>query len=314
MLTVLMATHNGARTLPTVLDAYCKLGSVSDGWKLVVVNNGSTDSTQEIIESFAQKVPLTCIFEGKKGKNAALNTGLAYVEGDLVVLTDDDAVPRSDWLVQLRRAADSQPSFAMFAGAIVPRWEVTPDPWILNWVPLHPTYAVTDPSWDEGPITPRCICGPNAAYRTEIFEAGYRFDPTIGPSGTNYAMGSELEFNVRLMKAGFTSWHCKRAVVEHIVRRAQMEQDWVLERAFRSGRGDFRVEIKDTLTSPNLFLGIPKYFLREIIAQVYQVAKAAMKSDRRELFVERWRLNFLFGRAFEARTTYKAERSRGPAS
>jgi len=305
MLTVLMATHNGACTLPTVLDAYSKLEPVTGGWKLVIVNNGSSDGTQEIIESFAQKLPLTCVFEGAKGKNAALNTGLAYLEGDLTVFTDDDAVPRPDWLVQLRRAADSQPSFPMFAGAIVPRWEVNPDPWVLNWVPLHTTYALTDPSWEEGPITPRRICGPNSAYRSEIFKAGYRFDPTIGPSGTNYAMGSELELNVRLMKAGFQSWHCKCAVVEHIVRRKQMERDWVLRRAFRSGRGDFRVEIRDTLTHPNLFFGVPKYFLREIMTQVYQVLKASLKSDRRELFVERWRLNFLVGRAYEARATYR---------
>jgi hypothetical protein len=33
--------------------------------------------------------------------------------------------------------------------------------------------------------------------------------PTIGPSGSNYAMGSEYEFNVRLLKAGFTAWHCR---------------------------------------------------------------------------------------------------------
>ena len=312
MLTVLMATHNGASTLPMVLEAYCRLKSVARGWKLVIVNNASSDGTQDIIESFAQRLSLTCIFEGRKGKNAALNTGLAHIEGDLAVLTDDDAVPRPDWLVQLRQAADAQPCFAMFAGAIVPRWEVNPDPWILSWVPLHPTYALTDPSWEEGPITPRCICGPNSAYRTEIFKAGYKFDPTIGPSGANYAMGSESEFNVRLMKAGFTSWYCKYAIVEHIVRKAQMKREWVLRRAFRSGRGDFRVEIRDTLTSPNLFLGIPKYFLREIMTQSCLVAKAAIKGDRRDFFVERWQLNFLFGRAFEARATYRIRSPRSP--
>jgi L-malate glycosyltransferase len=305
MLTVLMASHNGAPTLPVVLDAYCKLEAPRGGWKLVIIDNGSTDGTKETVEAFAQKLPLTYVFEGKKGKNAALNTGLTFLEGDLAVLTDDDAVPSSDWLVKLRMAADSQPSFAMFAGAIVPRWEVDPEPWILNWVPLHTTYALTDPSWEEGPITPRRICGPNSAYRSTIFGAGYRFDPEIGPAGPNYAMGSELEFNVRLMKAGFTSWYCKPAVVEHIIRKPQMDKHWVLRRAFRSGRGNFRVEIKDALTSPKLFLGIPRYFLREIITQGFRVANAAMKSDHRDLFVERWKLNFLFGRASEARATYR---------
>jgi glycosyltransferase involved in cell wall biosynthesis len=59
------------------------------GWKLVIVDNGSTDRTRD-------KLRLTYLFEFKRGKNAGLNTGLAHVEGDLIVLTDDDAVPRTD--------------------------------------------------------------------------------------------------------------------------------------------------------------------------------------------------------------------------
>jgi glycosyltransferase involved in cell wall biosynthesis len=307
MLTVLMATHNGATTLPVVLNAYCKLVMPSGGWKIVIVDNGSTDRSKKIIESYGQRLPLTYVFEGRKGKNAALNTGLTHIEGDLVVFTDDDAVPRADWLVQLRMTADNRPAFAMFAGAIVPRWEVNPDPWILSCVPLHPTYGLSDLSWEEGPITPRRICGANSAYRTSIFKAGYSFDHTIGPSGPNYAMGSELELNVRLMKAGFTSWYCKRAIVEHIIRKPQMNKGWVLRRAFRSGRGDFRIEIKNELSSPNLFFGIPKYFLREITTQGLQVVKAAMKRDPYGVFVERWKLSFLFGRAYEARANYRTQ-------
>ena len=51
--------------------------------------------------------------EPEAGKNIALNAGLAFVSGDLVVLTDDDAIPRPDWLVRLRQAADSNPTFGI---------------------------------------------------------------------------------------------------------------------------------------------------------------------------------------------------------
>lgn len=49
MPTVLMATHNGAKTLLEVLKAYCKLDSPDGGWKLVIVNNGSTDGTKRLV-------------------------------------------------------------------------------------------------------------------------------------------------------------------------------------------------------------------------------------------------------------------------
>ena len=222
----------------------------------VIVDNGSTDSTPKVVSTFAQKLPLRYVFEPQRGKNAALNTALSHIEGDLIVFTDDDAIPRPDWLVQLLTAADSQPSLSIFGGTVLPKWEVNPEPWILNWVPLDVTYALTDPNWPEGPITPRRIYEPNSAYRAHIFEAGYRFDPKMGPLGSNYPMGSGSEFHVRLMNAGYIAWHCKRAVVEHIVRKSQMEKDWVLGRAFRYGRGQYRQEIKDTLKSPRLVLGV----------------------------------------------------------
>ncbi len=313
MLTVLMATHNGARTLPTVLEAYCLLEMPRGGWKVVIVDNGSTDSTPKAVSSFAQKLPLTYVFEPKRGKNAALNTGINHIEGDLIVCTDDDAVPRPDWLVQLRTVADAQPLFSIFGGVILPKWEMNPEPWILDWVPLDVAYALTNPNWPEGPITPRRIYEPNSAYRAHIFKAGYRFDPAIGPSGSNYPMGSGSEFHVRLIKAGYTAWHCKRAVVEHIVRKSQMEKDWVLGRAFRYGRGQYRQEIKDTLKSPRLIFGVPRFILREVATQALRVARTSIGKDKGKLFTERWNLNFLAGQAYEARSVHLLAKSSTPS-
>src|SRR5215471_5623735 len=103
MLTVLIATRNGAHTLPRCLAALGQLIAPVGGWKLIVVDNGSTDATREIVESFADRLPLTYLLEPRPGKNAALNAGLDHVEGDLVVFTDDDVLARPDWLVELRR-------------------------------------------------------------------------------------------------------------------------------------------------------------------------------------------------------------------
>jgi glycosyltransferase involved in cell wall biosynthesis len=314
MLSVVMATFNGSRTLPTVLDAHRALEPPPRGWKLVIIDNGSTDNSKEVITAFAQKLPLTYVFEPKRGKNAALNTGLAHAEGDLIVFTDDDAVPHTDWLVEMRAVADAQPSFSIFGGVVLPRWELPPERWILDWVPLDVVYALTNPDWPEGPITPRCIYEPNSAYRAEIFGAGYRFDPSIGPAGSNYPMGSGSEFHVRLLNAGFTAWHCRRAVVEHIVRKSQMQKDWVLGRAFRYGRGQYRQEMRKELKSPRLVWGIPRFILREVATQAFRVGRAKLGGDEKTLFTERWKLNFVAGEAYEARSIYLLNKSPNSAS
>ncbi len=148
MLTVLFATRDRSRVLHSVLESFCGLHAPSCGWKLVVVDNGSTDQTREVINSFANRLPLQSLTEPKKGKNFALNTGLTRVEGDLTVLTDDDVFPNEDWLLQLSRAADARPDFSIFGGSIVPRWEVAPPDW-TRWADQGAAYAITEPSWKK---------------------------------------------------------------------------------------------------------------------------------------------------------------------
>ncbi len=313
MLTVLIATHNGARTLPKVLDAYCQLQSPAGSWKLVIVDNASTDATKGIIHSFLDRLPLTYLFESSQGKNAALNTGLANVAGELVVLTDDDVLPRPDWLIEMRRAADSHPSFSIFGGTVIPRWEIVPEEWILGWVPLGAAFGITDPSWKEGPLGPEQVFGANMAIRAEILEAGYRFDVRIGPRGHDDPIGSETELTMRLAKAGFKAWHCKQAIVEHIIREFQMNRAWILRRAIRLGRGDYRIEVPYWRVKPRLWLGIPRYLIRQIVTQVLRVANARLRGDAAELFQEIWKFNYLRGQAIEARILYKEHSSPSPA-
>src|SRR5208337_3538308 len=239
MLTVLLATRNGSRTLPTVLDTFTRLQVPSSGWKLVVIDNGSTDQTREIVTSFRASLPLTYVFEERPGKNVALNAGLEHLEGDLAVFTDDDIFPCTDWLIRLRAAADAHLAYSMFGGAVRPRWEVPPPDWV-RWVDTRIVFAITDPRMIEGPTDLGLLFGANLAIRAEVFKGGLRFNTSIGPRGNNYPMGSETELVRGLGRQGHKAWHVRDAVVEHFVRKDQMDKSWVLGRAIRFGRGRCR--------------------------------------------------------------------------
>ncbi len=80
-LTVLFATRNGGGVLPRTLEAYRRVESPSHAWKMVIVDNGSTDSTSAIIASFKNQLPIEMLHEPVAGKNRALNRGLTAVEG-----------------------------------------------------------------------------------------------------------------------------------------------------------------------------------------------------------------------------------------
>jgi len=304
MLTVLMATHNGVDTLPEVLAAYNNLTPPCGGWKLVIVDNASTDATKQTIYSASSRLPLTYHFEPGPGKNRALNSALHLVEGDVVLFTDDDAIPRSDWLVQARDLADSRTSFGVFGGVIVPQWEISPPSWILPF--QCPMLTITDPNWEEGPTLPSRVWGPNMMIRTEAFNLGYRFEQSMGPTGSRYQMGDETEFVDRLHAAGFKLWHSKKLVVAHMIRRYQMRKGWMLRRAKASGRAAYRRHFLAAPVPTALLLGFPRYLIRQLFEQAIQTVWCGLFADDVASFKERFKLSFLIAQATEGRTFHKS--------
>jgi GT2 family glycosyltransferase len=254
-----------------------------------------------VVSSYLDRLPLTYLFEAKPGKNAALNLGLDVIEGDLVVLTDDDAVPRPDWLVQVRDVCGANPAFAVFGCRVEARWPYPPPDWVLEWVPMGPTFTISDPSLSEGPTGPSNVFGPNMVVRRTVFDAGHRFSEAIGPRGLNYAMGSETEFVRRLVRAGYTCWYTPRAVVEHIIEARQLDPKWILGRAERFGRGQYRMGLTETPVASAQLFGVPRYLFREIAERFIAALWWSVRGDRRRRFRAQWNLREKWGRVIEAR-------------
>jgi len=305
VLTVLIATYNGAATLPLTFEALARLAPPSGSWKLVVVDNCSTDDTAAIIRSHASRLPLTYVHEPRRGQNAARNAGLHHMEGDLLVCTDDDVVPESDWLCALRKSADTHPECAMFTGRIVPRWSTPPPEWIRRWVNMEVCFAATDPAQREGPVRANAVWSPNMALRRAIFDAGFTFDEHVGPDGSAaYAMGSETDFTTRAEDHGFRAWFCERAVVHHLVRDFQLDRDWILGRAVRYGRGMCRRHLRcHPEGTTTLLWGYPVDTLAKIARHAIRARLFKLLSEER-WFREQWEQNYLIGWAREAKRYY----------
>lgn len=299
MLTVVMATCNGAHTLPKVLSAYCQLQSPPSGWSLIIVDDGSVDDSGSIIANFIHRLPLTHLTKKRGGKNAALNFALEEIlvdrVTDLVVLTDDDATPETDWLIRLAQCAADNPEFSVFGGRIIPDWGVEPAEWVLRLVPLGITYAISDSQ--DGPVDSRLIWGANMAVRRNVFDAGHRFNNAVGPSTGAYAMGSETEFTRRVTEAGFQCWFCNAAVIGHYIRPHQLTKEFALARSYRFGRG---ARAQTTQTNVATIAGIPRWMLLKYMRELLAATMAWITRDSDKLFRKQWELNYLRGYFFEA--------------
>jgi glycosyltransferase involved in cell wall biosynthesis len=235
--TVLFTSHNGSSTLPAMLEAFTRLEPPPGGLKIIAVENASTDNTGEVLSRYQSRLPLTILSQPARGKNKALNIAIPALAGDLVVFTDDDVIPESNWVIRLRRAAAEHPEYDIFGGRITPHWIEEPPSWLFDLLPTDMAYALTDEHLETGPISASRVWGPNMALRARVFADGSRFNEAIGPGSGQYIMGSETEFTRRLQNCGYRALHVREAVVKHIIRPHQVDPKWVVQRTYRYGRG-----------------------------------------------------------------------------
>jgi len=303
MISIVFSTFNGGKTLPSMLSALVNITPPLEAWEIVVVNNNSTDDTLSILKEYQQQLPLKILFEEKKGKNQALNTAIKHVQGDIVVLTDDDIIPQTDWIIKIREIVDKEPSFSIFGGKIEPFWSIPPKLWNIEWIQTGIVYGITPDSNKSGKIGAGSIWGANMVIRRDIFDKGYRFDTAIGPDGTNnYVMGSETSFTFMLEKEGYQCWFEPSFIVKHIIKESQMSPQWVLSRAIRFGRGEAKKRILSGKEERHQYLfGVPRYLFRKRLEYELKKLMSLISFDKEYAFKLQWEINFLKGLIIENR-------------
>lgn len=313
-LSVLIATHNGARVLRRTLDGYCAVAEEDENWKLIIVNNASTDDTEQLLSSYMHRLPLTIVNVPEPGKNGALNAGLKAVDGEVIILSDDDSIPQPGFLDHWRQAFKAQPEIDLFGGSIDLVFDVAPPDWLLS-QQLHfeELYALRR-DIEAGPIHHLQIYGPNMAARKHVFESGLTFNPNIGPNGAdaNYAMGSESDFCSRAAEAGFTSGFAPAPVVHHIVRANQVKPEYFERRAFKLGRGVAQRYWESGILNPKRRLA----FIAAL-ADIYRKLKQAglyvltLQANPRRKFLSTW--NYYFYCGFHQEHARQKATARSPA-
>lgn len=90
--TFLLPGWNESKTAGITLESIQNLDYPKDKIKIVYIDNNSTDNTKEIVDSYIKDDSrIIYILETKQGKHHAMNTGLTYVDTDLVACLDVDS-------------------------------------------------------------------------------------------------------------------------------------------------------------------------------------------------------------------------------
>jgi len=186
--------------------------------EIIIVDGGSEDHTMEIILDYSEKYGFIRPFIKTGGRGAGLNYGLAQARGEVIALTDGDCLVNPNWVHEIRRCMEK--GAKMMAGHSINiglrAWEE------LDRVELF--HNGMDCTW------PGC----NLAFRREVYER-------IGGVDTWFITAEDIDFNYRVIEAGYEIVYNRRAIVYN---RTRSTVYGFIRQAFWNGAGRKQLTLK----------------------------------------------------------------------
>ena len=96
--TIIIPTYNRADFLPKAIESV--LAQTYNDWELIIVDDGSTDNTKEVISQYSDS-RIMCIFQQNAERSAARNIGINHAKGEYVCFLDSDNYMLPDRLERL---------------------------------------------------------------------------------------------------------------------------------------------------------------------------------------------------------------------
>jgi glycosyltransferase involved in cell wall biosynthesis len=187
MLSVIIPTYNRSHFLgeaiQSILDQdYFTARDTSNCFELLVIDDGSTDDTKEMVKSFGNSAKY--FFQKHRGVSAARNLGLSLAKGDFIAFLDsDDLWEREKISVQMSFMEVFQKAKVCYTEEI---WIRRGD--FVNPKKKHKKYS----GWIFDKVLPLCLLSLSSAlFRKEIFAEIGNFDESF-PACEDYDFGIRL--------------------------------------------------------------------------------------------------------------------------
>lgn len=208
LFSIIVPSYNRSDELVELIESFAKQKIEKEKFEVLIVDDGSTDDTEKIINNFISRMNFQIRFfkRNHEGPGPARNFGMSKAKGEYFLFIDSDCIADENWLRELNIAIDSEKPDA-FGG---------PDGVLPNFTPLQKAidYAMTSF------LTTGGMRGHSkkklAKYYPRSFNMGIhrKIYETLGGMGT-LRHGQDLEFSRRIVASGAKVIPVEKAQVYH---------------------------------------------------------------------------------------------------
>jgi glycosyltransferase involved in cell wall biosynthesis len=237
---VVICTHNRASWLEHTIRGVLQQRDACDA-EILVVDNGSTDHTPEVVAGFPA---VRYLREARLGLSRARNLGWREAEAPVVAYLDDDAVPEHGWLAAVEDTFSTDPRLGCAGGPVVPEWDLPSPPWLSDDVAL----ALSIVDWNGATRRPldlntEWLAGANMACRVAALEAVNGFHPLLDRRGQRLLSSGDVFLQKQLIHRGYSCVYEPSMRVRHHIPASRLTRGWFRRRYFWQGVSDALMDI-----------------------------------------------------------------------
>ena len=233
--TVAIVTYNGATRLPDVLKKLSNQRNTETlSWEVLIVDNNSTDQTEEIIKSFQNKssfpVTLRATFEQKQGAGYARQKAIQEARSNLVGFLDDDNLPTDNWVISAYQFAQKYPNAGAYGSQIHGKYEVEPP---VDFERIKAFLAITERGNEPLLYNPKSRFLPPSAGLVVRREAWLQTVPNdcvlTGRIKDNMLTSEDLEALSYLQQSDWEIWYNPQMEMFHKIPKHRLTKDYLIK-------------------------------------------------------------------------------------
>ena len=230
IISVVICTYNRSALLEGALRSLVQQTCERDRFEIIVVDNASSESTNEIFEKFLSFPNLFYIREEKLGLSYARNRGYRIAKGEYVAYMDDDARADRGWIRNILAFIRRHPDIVAFGGPYRGYSEVQIPKWFKR---SYGSWTLGD---QERPIgSNEWINGTNMIFKRTLLERLGGFDTKVGMSGNRLSYGEETGFLLKIKANEDPIFYVPDIIVDHFIPEYKLKLKWQFKSNYING-------------------------------------------------------------------------------
>jgi glycosyltransferase involved in cell wall biosynthesis len=241
----IIPTLNRSSLLRNTVESLINQNISPDMYEILIVDNGSTDDTEEISQDILKKTAnrrIRYMFDPEPGLLTGRHRGALEAKGKLLVFVDDDIEATSGWLQAIFEAFKS-PRVQLVGGRNLPKFEVEPPAWLESFWEATPDggrsctwLSLLDLGERELEIDPNYVWGLNFAIRRSALHDLGGFHPDCVPKELQRFQGDgETGLTMKARSYGYRAVYQPKASIYHVVPANRMTPEYFEQRAYYQG-------------------------------------------------------------------------------